>query len=392
VTLNIASKTNYPSRWSNPEPTLEKYKLLYKDIVRFQVSASSKTQAEEDKKAAEDKASGDQAVKDTIYAPAITCDKDGTIGNWKVYIYEKNTAATDEAACKAACTGKDLDSSKKCDFFIFKAASGCFLGDFSRGETTILADATSLTKSVDINLKKATAALALGDGTPAYSDHKEECGLLGVMIKGVNKNEVLVDVASETECAARCALGCLHECQSFKYDADAKTCHFINWAEADLDKSYSTTGMTDPTKLQTTNNLKALAEAARAALTPATDFAACMAPADGTALIEATIADFDFKTTASKKCVLMVYNPDGKKITLTLPADFGGAGVAKFGIDVFVGVTSDGTKKGVSIFKNDLTTAAAHTVEWHAPIVTIHFSSGATVFTKLEGAKITFAS
>ena len=110
----------------------------------------------EDKKAAEDKASGDQAVKDTIYAPAITCDKDGTIGNWKVYIYEKNTAATDEAACKAACTGKDLDSSKKCDFFIFKAASGCFLGDFSRGETTILADATSLTKSVDINLKKGS--------------------------------------------------------------------------------------------------------------------------------------------------------------------------------------------------------------------------------------------
>merc|ERR1712047_195710 len=97
-------------------------------------------------------------------------------------------------------------------------------------------------------------------------------------------------------------------------------------------------------------------------------------------------------SASSKKCVLMVYNPDGKKITLTLPADFGGAGVAKFGIDVFVGVISDGTKKGVSIFKNDLTTAAAHTVEWHAPIVTIHFSSGATVFTKLEKASITFAS
>ena len=105
-----------------------------------------------------------------------------------------------------------------------------------------------------IYIYSATAALALGDGTPAYSDHKEECGLLGVMIKGVNKNEVLVDVASETECAARCALGCLHECQSFKYDADAKTCHFINWAEADLAKSYSPTGITDPTKLQTSNS------------------------------------------------------------------------------------------------------------------------------------------
>jgi len=276
----------------------------------------------EDKKAAEDKATGDQAVKDTIYATAITCNKDGTIGNWKVYIYEKNTTATDEAACKAACTGADLESSKKCDFFIFKTSS-CFLGDFSRGETTILADATSLGKPVDIQLKKATAALALGDGTPAYSDHKEECGLLGVMIKGVNKNEVLVDVASETECAARCALGCLHECQSFKYDADAKTCHFINWAEADLDKSYSPTGITDPTKLQTSNNLEALAEAARAALA-STDKEACMAPADGSALIKADIADFDFKTTASKKCVLVVYNPDGKKITLELPKDFGG--------------------------------------------------------------------
>ena len=105
-----------------------------------------------------------------------------------------------------------------------------------------------------IYIYSATAALALGDGTPAYSDHKEECGLLGAMIKGVNKNEVLVDVASETECAARCALGCLHECQSFKYDADAKKCHFINWAEADLAKSYSPTGMTDPTKLQTSNS------------------------------------------------------------------------------------------------------------------------------------------
>ena len=71
-------------------------------------------------------------------------------------------------------------------------------------------------------------------------------------------------------------------------------------------------------------DLKALADAARSALTPATDFAACMAPADGTALIEATISDFDFDKTVSKKCVLVVYNPLGKKITLDLPADFGG--------------------------------------------------------------------
>ena len=108
----------------------------------------------EDKKAAEDKSAGDQAVKDTKYAAAITCTKTGTIGNWQVYIYEKNTTATDEAACKAACTGADLESSKKCDFFIFKTS--CFLGDFSRGETTILADATSLAQPVTIKLKKGS--------------------------------------------------------------------------------------------------------------------------------------------------------------------------------------------------------------------------------------------
>merc|ERR1712062_810195 len=119
---------------------------------------------------------------------------------------------------------------------------------------------------------------------------------------------------------------------------------------------------------------------------------ACKTP-DGTALVTATVAAIEFdKTKTGKKCVLIVYKADTtKKATLTLPKDFGGAGEAGKGINVFVGLSSDGTKmEGESLFKNELTTALAkdEPVEWYAPIVTIHFDQGATAFTKLDGAKL----
>ena len=63
VKLNVRGKDKYPSRWLDPSGTLEKYKLLYKDVVRLQVSASAKTKAEEDKKAADDKAAAEAAKK-----------------------------------------------------------------------------------------------------------------------------------------------------------------------------------------------------------------------------------------------------------------------------------------------------------------------------------------
>merc|ERR1712111_146933 len=55
VKLNVRGKDKYPSRWLDPSGTLEKYKLLYKDVVRLQVSAGAKTKAEEDKKKSDDK-------------------------------------------------------------------------------------------------------------------------------------------------------------------------------------------------------------------------------------------------------------------------------------------------------------------------------------------------
>merc|ERR1712156_713435 len=50
ATLQVLGKDKYPSRWLDPSGTLEKYKLLYKDVVRLQVSASAKTKAEAAKK------------------------------------------------------------------------------------------------------------------------------------------------------------------------------------------------------------------------------------------------------------------------------------------------------------------------------------------------------
>ena len=46
--------------------------------------------------------------------------------------------------------------------------------------------------------------------------------------------------------------------------------------------------------------------------------------------------------------------------------------------------------EGESLFKDELTTALAAetTLEWYAPIVTIHFDQGAKAFTKLDGAKL----
>merc|ERR1711953_563798 len=63
ATLQVRGKDKYPSRWLDPSGTLEKYKLLYKDVVRLQVSASAKTAAEEDKKTADDAAAAAAAKK-----------------------------------------------------------------------------------------------------------------------------------------------------------------------------------------------------------------------------------------------------------------------------------------------------------------------------------------
>merc|ERR1712062_671194 len=63
VTLKVRGKDKYPSRWLDPSGTLEKYKLLYKDVVRLQVSASAKTAAEEKKKKDDDAAAGEAAKK-----------------------------------------------------------------------------------------------------------------------------------------------------------------------------------------------------------------------------------------------------------------------------------------------------------------------------------------
>jgi len=120
---------------------------------------------------------------------------------------------------------------------------------------------------------------------------------------------------------------------------------------------------------------------------------ACKTGGDGTSLVKATVAKIAFDDSkTNKKCVLIVYKADTtKKATLTLPKDFGGSTDAGKGINVFVGLSSDGTKmEGESLFKNELTTAlAADTpLEWYAPIVTIHFDQGATAFTKLDGAKL----
>ena len=76
----------------------------------------------------------------------------------------------------------------------------------------------------------------LGDALPGYEDHKEECGLIGLFIAGIDKND---EATNEAECAALCALGCTNECQTFKYDSAGKKCHYVDWAHKDIDKKYT---------------------------------------------------------------------------------------------------------------------------------------------------------
>ena len=89
---------------------------------------------------------------------------------------------------------------------------------------------------------------ALGDGTPAFNDHKGEDGLTAQFIVDTRK---VASVDSETECAARCALryntGTNDKCSSYKYDAETKDCFFIDWAAVDLDNSDDTDLMYSPT-------------------------------------------------------------------------------------------------------------------------------------------------
>jgi len=218
VTLKVRGKDKYPSRWLDPSGTLEKYKLLYKDVVRLQVSASAKTKAEEDKKKADDDAAAAAAKKSD--APF----------DWIPYYAPMSKPYLEKLAEANILTGDNIDA----------------------------------------------------------------CPVTGP---------------------------------------------------------------------------------------------------DGTSLVKATAAALAFDDTkVNKKCVLIVYKADTtKKATLTLPKDFGGAGEAGKGINVFVGLSSDGTKmEGESLFSNDLATALAAetTLEWYAPIVTIHFDQGATKYDKVGGATL----
>ena len=84
---------------------------------------------------------------------------------------------------------------------------------------------------------------------PGYDDHKEECAVEGLFIKKADKNDA---AGSAGECAALCALGCTNECQTFKFDG-AK-CHYVNWAEADIDNKYTPIGLTEAPKKTKANS------------------------------------------------------------------------------------------------------------------------------------------
>ena len=344
-----------------------------------------------------------------VYAD-IACTEAGTVGNWQVYIYEKN-AATNDPDCALACNGVDAATAQACDFYIFKDGV-CWLGNFEKADPTILDDVTTenLVQAANIKLKQGP----FGDGTPAFSDYKETLGLIGTMMGATNQKDT--SITSETECAARCALGCTSTCQGFRYDAATQDCNFINWARPATTDTFTYThyNLPEATKLQTLNGLQALAEISRQMMIDddADNVFQCETP-DGSAIISANVDPLDLNKNGGglKSCNLVVYNPNpGKKVTLSLPKDFGGVSwvfiVLFFSqspvyiqgdvlLDVFVG-TWNAREIGVSLYSKDLVfklTGDPFTViEWYAPIVTIQFyyQSAPQNTLKVDGAKIEF--
>ena len=258
-----------------------------------------------------------------VYAD-IACTEAGTVGNWQVYIYEKN-AATNDPDCALACNGVDAATAQACDFYIFKDGV-CWLGNFEKADPTILDDVTTenLVQAANIKLKQGP----FGDGTPAFSDYKETLGLIGTMMGATNQKDT--SITSETECAARCALGCTSTCQGFRYDAATQDCNFINWARPATTDTFTYThyNLPEATKLQTLNGLQALAEISRQMMIDddADNVFQCETP-DGSTIITANVDPLDLNKNGGglKSCNLVVYNPNpGKKVTLSLPKDFGG--------------------------------------------------------------------
>ena len=348
-----------------------------------------------------------------VYAD-IACTEAGTVGNWQVYIYEKN-AATNDPDCALACNGVDAATAQACDFYIFKDGV-CWLGNFEKADPTILDDVTTenLVQAANIKLKQGP----FGDGTPAFSDYKETLGLIGTMMGATNQKDT--SITSEAECAARCALGCTSTCQGFRYNAATQDCNFINWARPATTDTFTYTtpfNLPEATKLQTLNGLQALAEISRQASQDdgggGKNIAKCGTP-DGSTIITANVDPLALNKdggSSTNDCNLVVYNPNpGKKVTLSLPKDFGGVSwvfIALFfshipvyiqgslRVHVFVGTWNAG-EIGVSLFSKDLylklTGDPFTVIEWYAPIVTIQFDFFATpiLALKVDGAKIEF--
>jgi len=394
VTLTLGSKATYTgdARWNDPSGTLPDYKGI--DIVHFQVSSSKTTIAE------------DKRLKDaTSYITLTNTDfTESTDFEWRNYIDTLGTSDNaDAATCETACTAAD----KKCNFYIWATVDSnerCYFGNFARAASTALAGLetgtlirTGITTDGVVKLKKG----ALGDGIPAFKDHKAEENLIAQFVVAAAKD---TSVDSEGECAARCALGYKNgknaKCSGYKYNADTKDCFYIDWEAENLDDSTtvdkirSPTGLVVPTKLEKNKvfNPSAAAAAQRTA---------CNAP-NGAAVIEATQASVSFTAgTNTNVCKLIVKNTNpGKKVTLSLPASFGGTATGTTGgILVYAGlgtgtsIADSSNEKGVILYKNDLTTALAAitTIEWYAPVVTIHFeNAGTPAFAKADGVSITF--
>ena len=92
---------------------------------------------------------------------------------------------------------------------------------------------------------------ALGDGIPAFRDHKDEEGLIAQFATAVPTTKD-TSVSNETECAARCALGHKatknEKCSGYKYNAETKECFYIDWDAVDLDNSDDNDLLYSPTK------------------------------------------------------------------------------------------------------------------------------------------------